>query len=61
MIGTAVGLGIMIADWEGLINSDKPWGFHAGLWGLLANLITIAVVSLFINSNEAGLTSEETS
>ncbi len=61
LIGTAVGLGIMIADWEGLINSDKPWGFHAGLWGLLANLITIAVVSLFINSNEAGLTSEETS
>ncbi|MGB2692586.1 MAG: sodium:solute symporter family protein [Thermodesulfobacteriota bacterium] len=61
LIGTAVGLGIMIADWEGLINSDRPWGFHAGLWGLLANLITIAVVSLFINSNEAGLNSEEKS
>lgn len=59
LIGTAVGLGIMIADWEGLISSDRPFGFHAGLWGLGANLITIAVVSLFVNCNKARFSSEE--
>jgi len=55
LMGTTVGLGIMMADWEGVINSDRPWGFHAGLWGLSANLITILIVSLFINGKKIRL------
>ena len=52
IIGTIVALGIMLADWDGIIDSDRPWGFHAGLWGLGANLITIGIVSLFQNSRD---------
>lgn len=53
LVGTTVGLGIMILYWDGLINSDRPFGFHAGLWGLAANLITIGAISLFTDSAES--------
>ncbi|GJM17172.1 MAG: sodium/pantothenate symporter [Thermodesulfobacteriota bacterium] len=59
LVGTGVAFGIMVANWEGLIGSARPWGFHAGLWGLLANLITIGIVSLIINSTESKLISEK--
>lgn len=59
LVGTAVGLGIMVADWEGLISSDKPWGFHAGLWGLAANLITITIFSILINQAQTRLNSKK--
>ena len=59
LVGTVVAFGIMLANWEGLLDSARPWGFHAGLWGLLANLITIAIVSFFINSTEVRVNSKE--
>ncbi|MDA2920722.1 hypothetical protein MYX76_14740 [Desulfobacterota bacterium AH_259_B03_O07] len=46
IVGTAVAIGIMLADISGLQISSKPWGFHAGIWGLIANLSVIVVVSL---------------
>ena len=52
LVGTSVALGIMIADWEGIIDSDRPWGFHAGLWGLAANLVTIGIVSYVRSSRD---------
>jgi len=55
LVGVGVAFGLMIANWEGLIPNDRPWGFHAGLWGLMANLITILIVSLFFNSRNEEL------
>jgi len=55
LVGTAVTIGIMFASWEGIIDTDKPWGFHAGLWGLTANLVCIGIVSLFANSRDSEL------
>jgi len=31
----------VIASWEGIIDTDRPWDFHAGLWEFGANLLTI--------------------
>jgi len=49
VVGVGFAIGLMAASWEGLIPNDRPWGFHAGLWGLTANLITIIIFSLLFN------------
>jgi SSS family solute:Na+ symporter len=46
VVGVGFAIGLMAASWGGLIPNDRPWGFHAGLWGLTANLITIIIASL---------------
>ncbi len=50
IVGVLVTFGIMFGDWNGTISTERPWGFHAGLWGLAANLLTIGIVSMFLNS-----------
>ncbi len=44
--GTTVALAIMFGDTIGLHISNKPWGVHAGVWGLMINSMTIAFFSL---------------
>ena len=41
LTGTALALFIMMGNWVGLSIPSKPWGMHAGLWGLTINCITI--------------------
>ena len=53
LVGCAVALGIMFANWEGILYSNRPFGFHAGLWGLGANFLIIGIVSLFANSGDS--------
>ena len=55
LIGLALSLGLMFAHWEGILATERPWGFHAGLWGLLANLITILVVSVLLKNEKKQL------
>lgn len=43
----------MFANWEGILDSNRPYGFHAGIWGLGANLLTIGIVSIFANSGDS--------
>ena len=45
IIGTYVALGIMLASFAGLPITMKPMGLHAGVWGLAANFLTIALAS----------------
>ena len=40
-VGTIISVGIMISNWSGIPIPIKPLGIHAGLWGLIINLITI--------------------
>ena len=49
VVGLIVTFGIMFGDWNGTISTERPWGFHAGLWGLAANLIVIGIVSVLLN------------
>jgi len=41
LIGIALTLIIMLGNWAGLPIQSKPWGIHAGLWGLAINCMTI--------------------
>ena len=41
LTGTGFTLLIMMGNWAGLPMPSKPWGIHAGLWGLVINCITI--------------------
>ena len=41
LTGTGFTLLIMMGNWAGLPIPSKPWGIHAGLWGLAINCITI--------------------
>ncbi len=50
IVGVLVTFGIMFGDWNGTISTERPWDFHAGLWGLATNLLTIGIVSMFLNS-----------
>jgi Na+/proline symporter len=41
LTGIALTLFIMVGNWTVLPIPSKPWGIHAGLWGLLINCLTI--------------------
>jgi Na+/proline symporter len=41
VIGTLVAVSIMIANKLGMNIPAKPWGVHAGVWGLMINIGTI--------------------
>ena len=47
LLGTAVALFIMIGNWAGLAIDTKPWGVHAGVWGLIINFAAIGACNLF--------------
>ncbi len=53
IVGTVIALGIMLASFEGLAISTKPWGIHAGLWGLAGNVITVGIVWMFDSDRSA--------
>ena len=40
-IGTIISLGFMVGNWLGMPLPVKPLGIHAGLWGLIVNLLII--------------------
>tara|TARA_B100001250_G_scaffold284802_1_gene246890 strand:- start:243 stop:878 length:636 start_codon:yes stop_codon:yes gene_type:complete len=44
LVGTLFALGVMISNKLGVDVSAKPWGIHAGVWGLLINIITVFVL-----------------
>lgn len=41
IIGTLVAVSIMITNKLGMNIPAKPWGIHAGVWGLMINVSTI--------------------
>jgi len=43
-IGTLIALSIMIGNWIGLPIPIKPFGIHAGLWGLIFNCLAIFII-----------------
>ncbi len=45
-IGICVTLFIMFSNKIGISITPKPWGIHAGVWGLAANFITVGLVSM---------------
>ena len=49
LLGTAVALFIMIGNWAGLAIDTKPWGVHAGVWGLMVNFAVIGACNYFMN------------
>jgi solute:Na+ symporter, SSS family len=46
VVGTCIGVGLIAANIAGAAIPSKPWGIHAGVWGLAANFLTIGAVSL---------------
>jgi Na+/proline symporter len=46
LMGTITTLTIMFGHFFGLDLPDKPWGFHAGVWGLAVNFVVIGIVSV---------------
>ena len=50
-LGTFIALFIMIGNWIGFNIPIKPFGIHAGLWGLIFNCMTILIISNFENKN----------
>ena len=44
LVGTVFALGVMISNKLGADVSSKPWGIHAGVWGLLINITTVFVL-----------------
>ena len=49
LLGTAVALFIMMGNWAGLAIDAKPWGVHAGVWGLMVNFAAIGTCNYFMN------------
>ena len=49
LLGTAVALVIMVGNWAGLAIDAKPWGVHAGVWGLMVNFAAIGACNYFMN------------
>ena len=45
-IGICVTLFIMFSKKIGIPITPKPWGVHAGVWGLAANFTTVGIVSI---------------
>ena len=44
LIGMALTFIILVGNWAGLPIQSKPWGIHAGLWGLVINCMTIFIL-----------------
>jgi len=44
-VGIGVTLFIMFSKNLGIPIMPKPWGIHAGVWGLIANFTTVAILS----------------
>ena len=40
-VGTIISLGFMVGNWLGMPVPVKPLGIHAGLWGLICNLLIV--------------------
>jgi len=43
-VGTLIALSIMIGNWLGFPIPNKPFGIHAGLWGLIFNCLVIFTI-----------------
>jgi Na+/proline symporter len=46
-IGICITLFIMFSNSIGLSIEPKPWGIHAGVWGLAANFLTVGITSIY--------------
>jgi len=50
LTGLSIGIGltlfIMFSKNMGMPITPKPWGIHAGVWGLAANFSTIWIISI---------------
>ncbi|MEA1881884.1 MAG: sodium:solute symporter family protein [Candidatus Marinimicrobia bacterium] len=53
VIGTLLAVGLMVFNKLGVDIPAKPWGIHAGVWGLMVNVATI-----FIMEKRASLNNE---
>jgi len=43
-VGTFIALLIILSNMFGLQVPSKPWGIHAGVWGLTANCMIIFIL-----------------
>lgn len=50
-VGTTLTFGFILFEMIGISVSTKPWGIHAGIWGLSANLLTLGLVSIRKNAS----------
>ena len=50
-VGVCVTIFIMFSNNLGIPIMPKPWGLHAGVWGLAANFITVTLVSIRTKSS----------
>ena len=50
-VGIGVTLFIMFSKNMGIPIMPKPWGIHAGVWGLAANFTTVTLVSIRTKSS----------
>jgi Na+/proline symporter len=46
-IGICITLIIMFSNSIWLSIEPKPWGIHAGVWGLAANFLTVGITSIY--------------
>jgi len=46
LIGICLTLFLMFSNRIGIPITPKPWGIHAGVWGLVANFTTVGIVSI---------------
>jgi SSS family transporter len=46
-IGICITLFIMFSNSIGVPIEPKPWGIHAGVWGLAANFLTVGITSIY--------------
>ena len=44
LAGTAIVLFIIISNMMGIPINAKPWGIHAGVWGLTVNCLVIFIL-----------------
>jgi hypothetical protein len=42
----------MLSKKMGIPITPKPWGIHAGVWGLAANFTTVGIISIRERSSE---------
>ena len=51
-LGTVLAVGVMVTNKMGLDIPAKPWGIHAGVWGLILNMTTIFILERIKSKNE---------
>ena len=52
-------VGTLIAVYLTMGSNPKPYGIHAGIWGLGMNFLTILIIQFAMNKGRTGTPTEE--